>query len=910
MKLRLKYKHTSQSTAQAAFIQGENPREWLAVLNTFGMQLSDLECYVVPKSKQDIVAGGMYVVFPLGKKIEEFNLLLPYQKIQDRLFIPIQSELFPIVEKEEWKNILFYDRNFFHPTLGLIGFNYFDAINWKHLISFPELSENKWSFAAKGNEPFPALHKINIILPPEKDIIQTLQEGMEKKPLSDLPKTDKEKENETFFEKIKRKSLEKGLGATDSFRKNFGSDTDYNENVEKMLSKFENWMRGSLENLQQKRNDEINRLIQLFEDDPEEALKYALPLDSKYQSRGQASPSGRLGRRNTSFNIGRLGGGGRSDAWDIGDRYYTLTAKYRRTAEELIKQKKYKKAAYIYANLLADFYAAANVLKQGKHYHEAAALYKVHLNNKAGAAECYEQGGLYLEAIEVYKEIGGKDEKIGDLYQEINQEENARHFYYEAVNTKKNYNNFIKAGKILEEKLGEKEEAKELYFNGWENDIEKEDCLSRYFELSEDNLSKEIKHIYEEHTPIKKQEDFLNVLIDIQEKENKGVQHVSKEIAYEILSRQSQSGNKKNLRKLRHFIQNDSLIASDINRYIVDHKNIVIQPERNIFEIVEEYNLDENKHVKWLQGRLLMNQFVAFGVFGNSLRVSRWDLKKNTQKMALGNKTGATSLHHWNGVLNIINGSPASSVLFYSLGNKRLGSDEFSAGQVHKRGLLIVNPSWFPEGMLGMHVYGNHLVAIVAERSQVFFKNYTLKGRLVSTETCVREDGSSLMIAPTLGLSDMVLRKNTNCFYMARGQYLREFKASARVREINLHGNARKMVISEGYLELRLLIATDNGCWLYAPKKESFYHCGGAFAIGYNIHTMYFFQNYLLIADEFNLFLYTNPKDINELPKLVGQTKSKHAIASVHQGKKRNECMVLTKSGQVISYALGVEVGR
>ena len=589
MKLQLKYKDQTKAATQAAFIPGTSPKEWLAVLQGFNVQLSELECYIIPISKSDITANGLFVVFPNINFTQDLELLFPYQKINDDFFIPVQSELYPLINDEEWKEILFYDRNFFHPTLGLIGFNLFDAVNWNHLISFPDLSDKKWSVAEKGNTPFPILNKINILLPPQEDIIQTLGEGIEKKSLNDLPK-DKNADNsdETFFEKLARKSLEKGLEGTNNLRNNFGSASGGNGMFENMLSGLEGWMQSNLNDLEKKRNDEIDRLLDLFENDPEEALKYALPLDNKYESRGQAPPSGSLGRRNTNFSLGGLGGGGRSDSWDIGDNYHKLMAKYRRTAEQLIEQKKYKKAAYIYANLLGDYSAAANVLKQGKHYHEAAALYKIHLKNNTAAAECYEEGGLYLEAIEMYKEIGGKDEKLGDLYSGINQDKNAHHYYRKAIDSNKKNFDFLYAGNLLENKLGENKEARELYLEGWKDEVQKEACLLRYFKMSENNLSDEATDIYRNHTSKKQQMDFLNILIQIQDKNQEEFQKTSKNIAYEIISQQSQSGNHKSLHKLKNFIQNDSLISSDIGRFIIRNKEKIIQPINKNFKQIKK----------------------------------------------------------------------------------------------------------------------------------------------------------------------------------------------------------------------------------------------------------------------------------------------------------------------------------
>ncbi|UOQ70450.1 hypothetical protein [Hymenobacter cellulosilyticus] len=70
------------------------------------------------------------------------------------------------------------------------------------------------------------------------------------------------------------------------------------------LSRLERWLGGSIKDLEQKRQNEIERLLRLFGENMEEALKYAIPLGGSYQDRGTAAPSAHLGPRATDFSLG------------------------------------------------------------------------------------------------------------------------------------------------------------------------------------------------------------------------------------------------------------------------------------------------------------------------------------------------------------------------------------------------------------------------------------------------------------------------------------------------------------------------------------------------------------------------------------------------------------------------------
>ena len=106
------------------------------------------------------------------------------------------------------------------------------------------------------------------------------------------------------------------------------------------------------------------------------------------------------------------------------DLQQKLLAKYRELANREKRLKRYRRAAYIYAELIGDVETAAAVLEEGKHFREAAEIYRKHLHKPLLAARTYESGGLFREAVEIYEELELWEE-AGDVYGKMEQSSKA-----------------------------------------------------------------------------------------------------------------------------------------------------------------------------------------------------------------------------------------------------------------------------------------------------------------------------------------------------------------------------------------------------------------------------------------------------------------------------------------------------
>ncbi|MGV3598288.1 MAG: hypothetical protein ACO1PI_10505 [Bacteroidota bacterium] len=668
MLLTLKYTPNAQHKCCAALIKGSNPAIWLQQISQWGIDVNQANYFIVPQSINSTAAAGLFVVFKNAEQVKNIEIIHPYGKIGDSLFLPTNALLYPEVTEADLKRVLLWTYQLYHPTIGLVGFEESDKINPAAWLNYERNINKKWSFAHKGLPSLPALTLIEVRSPTAAEVFEVVAKEINSKPLSGLA----DKYKQTAIAKLFNLFLEivlkliillvglifALLAKIFSFIENSGGNyntsnrtrpllstsssssfsSSYNPSSKKGVSFIEKLFKRieeKIADLEERRKNELNKLLKMFDENSDEALKYALPLDSPYLNRGGGTDEGswKLFRQNPFFNLRGLGGGAATSAWGIdGVQYQSLRDKYLAAAQREIERKEFKKAAYIYAHLLADFNSAANVLEQGKYYREAAALYKEHLKNKEAASQCLERGGLIIDAIELYKELE-RDEKVGDLYKQIEQHEKAETYYEKHIEKKLISTDYIDAARVAENKLENPERAKAILLEGWQGTVNYENCLKNYFDIEakENNTLAAVKTLYSKNILATKKQNFLSVL-EYVNKQYPGDEllYTSQTIAFEIVSQEALSNNPRAVAQLGSFFQDDNLLPSDSNRFLTR------QPLQNVKKAkVKEIPLPGD--TDWSKLISHRHQFLVFG------------LKDNELQMMRGNWYGDIELYFWSG---------------------------------------------------------------------------------------------------------------------------------------------------------------------------------------------------------------------------------------------------------------------
>lgn len=484
--VRLQYAYQPVRAPVAWFIMGRTADVWLEELIAWDADLTPARLHVIPTSLRDRTPCGVLVLDAMPRSGKPSPRTLPYGSVGSRLFLPIDATLDPDLSTTEVDELLEYDddRYVWHPHAGLVTVRWSDGLRVKDLLLPPQSTERTWDAAVPGialNSKLLAI--VPTRTPTVDDVLAEGRSDIGTQPLDGqrLPPAVGEPASGLLGD-IGR-GIENGLARAAQWLADQVPVGSHERTWANALADWARQKRGQVgASMQAARHREILRLLSLLQTNPDEGLRFALPMGGG-EHRGLAAPSTQLGRRTVDFNLNQLGGGRAADVWDVPPAYqWQLAQRYRELAAREIALGRHRRAAYIFATLLNDLQASAATLADGGHYREAAMLYDERLRQPLQAALCLKKGGHWAEAIAVYERLG-EHETIGDLYAELEQPVEAAVAWRQAVAQCMANDDVLKAAHLLEQKLLETDEAYEILRSGWPRSKQAGACLTEAFRL-------------------------------------------------------------------------------------------------------------------------------------------------------------------------------------------------------------------------------------------------------------------------------------------------------------------------------------------------------------------------------------------------------------------------------------------
>ncbi len=565
MKLRIKPAKENSYPLGGFLIKSPSVQVWVEELQSLSFTLQDVQVYPLPGTVAKSVWGcfvavhGELTADMVGKK----ELC---QRVFPNFYIPEKTKLTPSLSESD-RAVLFPSAlHLFHPEIGWAEQE--ATFDWTAHLELP--AEKIRTIIQPENSVFipQQIKSFQIKAVPPEELIKNLEEnllpGREKMPDDPLDILEKGRLAlyRKLFEKPDDKDAETGrtglMNALNSFAKS-------------MSDKGEDWsdnLQEDFEQLHKRNQKQLEKLLDWLKKNPEEALKYAIPLDDNHSSRGgRAGGDFMLSKQWGNLSLfGRQlsrGGGG---SYDNGDDYYRLQQQYEQTAKDLIAKKQYKKAAFVYLKLLKNNYRAAQTLEDGQLYQEAALIYLKHANDKFRAAQCYEKGNMFREAIELYEEMN-MFELVGDLYMKLQDREHAAVYYEKTVDQFKAQYKYMEASGIYKNKLQDLTKAQAVLLKGWEEARSGHKCLNQYFSNIPDlkKLKDEIDFVYHNKVDGSNREIFLKVIKKEYKKKNELSEDL-REMGYEIIATQAIK-NPRIVSELTEFNPRDKEIKKDTFRF-------------------------------------------------------------------------------------------------------------------------------------------------------------------------------------------------------------------------------------------------------------------------------------------------------------------------------------------------------
>jgi tetratricopeptide (TPR) repeat protein len=561
MQLQVKPYHTNTFPLAGLLIQGNSLRHWLQQLQHFEVDLEQVPVYAIPGTTANSIWGCFVPLPQHAWKQKTLDANEPCQLVYNSLYIPQYATIYPMLGVQEAAKIFPATPHLLHPEFGLVALD--TPIVWSELLALPEEKNISFTEPLKGIFIPEKIRRLEIQSLAPEEVLKAMEENTfpKKENFDDKPLN--------IAEKIKlgilRTLFKPSAGNQEPGTKDKGRLLQF---MEKMMgnSKWMEQLEQNLEELEKRNQTEMEKLMDLFKNNPEEALKYAIPLDEEGTGRGGNMGRFEMSRRWNDFDLFSRSASYGAGNTVFGDQsYMRLQQQYHQTAQALVAQKNYEKAAFVYMKLLKNHHMAAKTLEDGKLYPEAASVYLKYVKDKTKAAECYEKGQMLTDAIVLYKELN-QNEKAGDLYMLQQKKQEAFEQYQSVADEYIGSGKYVKAAVLYRNKMNNAAPAQELLLTGWRNDKDAFNCINNYFQHIEDPklLLQAIENIYQNDTYSHNKPVFLTAL-KYEFKKNAVVAGRTKEMAYEIVADLADT-NPDIVSELKNFNSDPSLLK-DVLRY-------------------------------------------------------------------------------------------------------------------------------------------------------------------------------------------------------------------------------------------------------------------------------------------------------------------------------------------------------
>jgi hypothetical protein len=475
LELHLEPGNQPQLAAEAWLLSGGDPRRWIEEIASWGIDDQTLTLFVIPTGPADRRAAGLLVVTGRATP-KRLPAGLAFGRVAEGFFAPVEARLRPALTEAELRALKPQPTVALHPSLGLLAFGPEDGLRLADLLQGPAERPSQWVEPLPELTPHPRLESIRFRSQEHslESLFGSEADQIGKKSPDELPPSAGEPSSNPLsrgWHKLQKLFGKSGAG---------GASPNRFEQLEQWVSQH---VEAAARRLALDRNKALQRLLDQLRTNPEEALKWALPLAQLGLHRGVAPPASALGRRNTDFSLNRLGRGGPADFWHTPpDLQAELRRQYLEIAERERRRGRHRRAAYIHAELLADLVTAARVLIEGEHFREAALIYRDHLRQPLEAARWFVRARMLPEAIELYVQAAAF-EALGDLYRQLGHEEKAVAAFHRWAAQLVAERRLLQAAAILDERLGLREEALALLESAWPSDSEARRCIERWLTL-------------------------------------------------------------------------------------------------------------------------------------------------------------------------------------------------------------------------------------------------------------------------------------------------------------------------------------------------------------------------------------------------------------------------------------------
>jgi len=148
MKLTIRPHHSNIYPKSGVLIKSKSVQYWLEEINRMGLELAQTKVFPIPDVQPNSVWGCLLLVNKSDQFLDSIHPIC--QLVDDKLFIPANSRLYPNLTPEEMNRLAGEKRSVYHPAFGLVSLE--DELNWQSVLSFEQPGESVFRRPVEGKE--------------------------------------------------------------------------------------------------------------------------------------------------------------------------------------------------------------------------------------------------------------------------------------------------------------------------------------------------------------------------------------------------------------------------------------------------------------------------------------------------------------------------------------------------------------------------------------------------------------------------------------------------------------------------------------------------------------------------------------------------------------------------------------
>mgnify|MGYP000138227131 CR=1 FL=1 len=163
-------------------IKSSSPHYWLSEMDFLSIDINQIKAYAIPSNEPNVLYGCLLVFENIAPK--EIGKNSYFQCVNNQLFIPENTTIYPKITQEDWQNIN-HEYLIMHPDFGLVKLD--QEIDWISLLQDSEKSKDVVRKASKGIKIPDNIESFSVEINDEK-ILESLQNPKtEEEWMNDLP---------------------------------------------------------------------------------------------------------------------------------------------------------------------------------------------------------------------------------------------------------------------------------------------------------------------------------------------------------------------------------------------------------------------------------------------------------------------------------------------------------------------------------------------------------------------------------------------------------------------------------------------------------------------------------------------------------------------------------------------------